>query len=266
MWQVTPCYHRSVTDSSTGPVPLRERVVGLRERAFAPVSEVVPGLFRVRMRGGDAYLAVDDRITIIDTGSPGSESQIFSAIESLGRSPSDVEAILVTHYHIDHVGGLPGLQERISAPTGIHDADADAVAAMDPLPNPAGEGLVARVISPYLEYADPGAARVDVRLHDGDELPGLGGIRVVHMPGHTPGSVAFYFPERGAVVVGDAMQFRFGRLMPPHRLFTQDMDEAIGSIRKLARLNFETLCFSHFRPILDGAGERVREFARQLPL
>jgi glyoxylase-like metal-dependent hydrolase (beta-lactamase superfamily II) len=89
-------------------------------------------------------------------------------------------------------------------------------------------------------------------------------MRVVHVPGHTPGSVALHFPELGAIIVGDAMQYRFGRLMLPHRLFTQDMPQAITSIRKLAALDFDTLCFSHFRPIVRDADLRVREFVREL--
>jgi len=61
------------------------------------------------------------------------------------------------------------------------------------------------------------------------------------------------------------MQYKFGRLMLPSRLFTQDMAQAADSVRKLAALDFETLCFSHFRPILTGADERVRELALALP-
>jgi glyoxylase-like metal-dependent hydrolase (beta-lactamase superfamily II) len=89
-------------------------------------------------------------------------------------------------------------------------------------------------------------------------------MRIVHAPGHTAGSISIHFPNRGVLLVGDAMQYKFGRLMLPSRLFTQDMDEAGESIQKLAGLDFETLCFSHFRPILTGADKKVREFARTL--
>lgn len=87
-------------------------------------------------------------------------------------------------------------------------------------------------------------------------------MRIVHAPGHTAGSISIHFPDRGALLVGDAMQYKFGRLMLPSRLFTQDMRAAEASVQKLASLDFQTLCFSHFRPILTGADERVRTFAR----
>ncbi|KAA0238463.1 MBL fold metallo-hydrolase [bacterium] len=127
-------------------------------------------------------------------------------------------------------------------------------------------GLLARICEPYLLRQDPGSARVDVHLNDGDELPALGGMRIVHAPGHTAGSISIHFPNRGLLLVGDAMQFKFGRLMLPSRLFTQDMAAAAASVRKLATLDFDTLCFSHFRPILTGADAQVRQFAATLPV
>ena len=231
---------------------------------FRSAVEVMPGLFQVRTRGSKAYLILDDEITLIDTGSTGSGARILKAVEELGRSPSDIKHIVITHYHLDHVGGLPELQGYLSAKTGVHLAEAPHIEAHDPLPNPFMNPLLAKICEPYLRRNDPGAAKVDVILNDGDELPALGGMRIVHAPGHTAGSISLYFPNRGTLLVGDAMQYKFGRLMLPSRLFTQDMDEAAASVQKLASLDFETLCFSHFRPILEGADQRVREFALTL--
>jgi glyoxylase-like metal-dependent hydrolase (beta-lactamase superfamily II) len=146
----------------------------------------------------------------------------------------------------------------------VHLAEAPHVESEGPLPNPFQHPLLAKICEPYLRRNDPGAARVDVILDDGDELPALGGMRIVHAPGHTAGSISLHFPNRGVLLVGDAMQFKFGRLMLPSRLFTQDMAAAAESVKKLASLDFETLCFSHFRPILTGADQRVREFAQTL--
>lgn len=231
---------------------------------FRSAVEVLPGVFQVRTRGSKAYLLVEDEITLIDTGSVGSGARILRAVEELGRSPSDIKHIVITHYHLDHVGGLPEIQEYVSARTGVHLAEAPHVESGEQLPNPFTHPLLAKICEPYLRRNDPGAARVDVILDDGDELPALGGMRIVHAPGHTAGSISLYFPNRGMLLVGDAMQYKFGRLMLPSRLFTQDMAEATASVQKLAALDFETLCFSHFRPILEGADQRVREFARSL--
>lgn len=232
---------------------------------FRTAVEVLPGLYQVRTRGSKAYLLLDDEITLIDTGSVGSGTRVLRALEELGRSPSDIKHIVITHYHMDHVGGLAEIQDYVSAKTGVHLAEAPHVESDVPLPNPFQHPLLAKICEPYLRRTDPGPARVDVILDDGDEVPGLGGMRIVHAPGHTAGSISLYFPNRGVLLVGDAMQYKFGRLMLPSRLFTEDMAQAAASIQKLAALDFETLCFSHFRPILTGADARVREFARTLP-
>ena len=227
-------------------------------------QEVLPGLYQVRTRGSRAYLVADDEITLIDAGGPGSGVRILDALKEIGRSPEEIKHIVITHFHIDHVGGLRELQNFVPARTGVHLLEAPHVESAEPLPNPFTNPLLARICEPYLLRNDPGAARVDVHLRDGDELPALGGMRIVHAPGHTAGSISIHFPNRGVLLVGDAMQYKFGRLMLPSRLFTQDMDEAGESIQKLAGLDFETLCFSHFRPILTGADKKVREFAKTL--
>ena len=241
---------------------IRDRWEEIKPEAFRTAREVLPGLYQVRTRGSRAYLVVEDEITLIDTGSPGSGTRILQALKELDRDPSDIKRILITHYHIDHVGGLPELQKFLDARTGVHLAEAPHIDSDEPLPNPFQHPWLARICEPYLLRNDPGRARVDEHLDDGDELPGLGGMRIVHAPGHTAGSISIHFPDRGALLVGDAMQYKFGRLMLPSRLFTQDMRAAEASVQKRASLDFQTLCFSHFRPILTGADERVRTFAR----
>ena len=236
----------------------------MKPAPFRTFREVLPGLYQVRTRGSSVYLVLDDEITLIDTGNVGSGPRILGALKELGRRPDEIRHIVITHFHLDHTGGLAELQEHISARTCVHLAEALHVESAEPLPNPFTHPLLARICEPYLLRNDPGAARVDVLLNDGDELPVLGGMRIVHAPGHTAGSISIHFPNRSVLIVGDAMQYKFGRLMLPSRLFTQDMDEAAASIRKLAQLDFETLCFSHFRPILSGADRMVREFALSL--
>jgi glyoxylase-like metal-dependent hydrolase (beta-lactamase superfamily II) len=117
------------------------------------------------------------------------------------------------------------------------------------------------LVHPFWPHARLGrACPVDTPLTDGDPLPGRADARLVHLPGHTPGSSAVYLPEQGVVLAGDAFEHR-GRLAPPNPRFTEDPAAARASIRKLAALEFETLCFSHFRPLRRGAAATVRALA-----
>jgi glyoxylase-like metal-dependent hydrolase (beta-lactamase superfamily II) len=93
---------------------------------------------------------------------------------------------------------------------------------------------------------------------DGDDL---GGWQVVHVPGHTAGSVCFFHPARELIIVGDAVNHRSGRLGTPPPLFSINMDQAYASVNKIATLEFETCCFGHGPPLKEQARERVRALA-----
>ena len=99
---------------------------------------------------------------------------------------------------------------------------------------------------------------VDFELEDGDTMPFAVEVRAIHVPGHTDGSICLFLPDHKTIVVGDAMQYKFGRrLTPPARAVTQDPDQALRSLRRLLDLDFETICFGHFPPIRAGGREAV---------
>jgi glyoxylase-like metal-dependent hydrolase (beta-lactamase superfamily II) len=230
----------------------------------ATPTEVVPGVFSVAVRASTVFLYLGETVTIVDAGAPGSAPLILGALNALGRGPDDVGCIVITHAHLDHVGGLPELQRVVHAPTAAHEADAELISRTEPLPNPFQRRPLAVLSHAVLRRLDPGPARIDVGLRDGDSLPGAPDLQVVHMPGHTAGSIAIHARERGVVWAGDTMEYHRGRLGPPSAHFTQDMAQARASIRRLATLEFEVLCLTHFPAIRFDAARVVREFASGL--
>jgi glyoxylase-like metal-dependent hydrolase (beta-lactamase superfamily II) len=106
---------------------------------------------------------------------------------------------------------------------------------------------------------------VDTLLQDGDELPVLGGLRIVHTPGHTAGHIALHLPQLGVLIAGDALQRPRAGLTPPARLVTADWEESLRSLRRLAALDFDVLAFSHFPPLRRHAAAELRRLARQAP-
>jgi glyoxylase-like metal-dependent hydrolase (beta-lactamase superfamily II) len=101
-------------------------------------------------------------------------------------------------------------------------------------------------------------APVDVTVQDGDHLDLLGGATVLHVPGHTPGSIALHLPAEGVLLCGDAIDHRRGKLGPPPKGFTLDMDQAMDSVRRMAELDFEVLGPGHGAPIRSGADRKLR--------
>ena len=229
--------------------------------------EIVPGVHSIDTLGtGRAYLAVDaDRITLIDAGLKGSAEKILRAVEAIGRKLEDVRQIVVTHHHGDHTGGLAELVERTGAQVLVHALDTPVVRGESPPPGPSSGGLLKPLISFVSDrmVTPPAPVAVDRELTDGDEIDALEGMAVVHVPGHTPGSIALYCLKRRLLFTGDAVANNFG-LRGPIGWYTEDMAQAKESIRRLAALDFEAIFFGHGRPISRGAAVRLRRLAEKL--
>jgi glyoxylase-like metal-dependent hydrolase (beta-lactamase superfamily II) len=235
--------------------------------------EIIPNVHLIPgMRGANAYLLLGDPLTLVDTGMPGSEGAILGYIECLDLAAADLGRIVITHHHLDHVGGLAALQRRTGAQVLAHPGDAPFISGVQP-PPPAQSAvmrLLFRLLAPVFPQADP--APVDATLQDGDRLDTfappsaglLGGATVVHVPGHTPGSIALHFPSERLLICGDVINHRGSQLGPPPKPFTADMDQALASLRRLAGLEFDVLCPGHGLPLVGGAGEAVRTMVREL--
>lgn len=230
--------------------------------------EIVPNVHLIPgMRGANAYLLLGSTLTLVDTGMPGSEETILSYIEGLGLNADDLACIVITHYHLDHVGSLAAIKARTSAQVVAHPGDAPFISG-EQSPPPVSSTLMRFLFwlaAPLMPATDP--VPVDATAQDGDHLDTagpLGGTTVVHVPGHTPGSLALHFPSDRLLICGDTIDHRRNRLGPPPKSFTADMDQAVTSLRRMAELEFDMLCPGHGTPIVGGADEQVRAMVQSL--
>jgi glyoxylase-like metal-dependent hydrolase (beta-lactamase superfamily II) len=238
-----------------------------------PADRIVNGLIRVLNGYVNAYLLEDEAgLVLVDCGLPKRAERIAAAIRAAGHRPEDVRHILVTHHHVDHTGSLAALATQTGATVYVHPGDA-AVVRGDSMPPPPNRAkLSGRTIGPLLlkigpKRADP--SKVDEKLVDGADLPVAGGMKVIHTPGHTAGQTSFLLPRDGGILIaGDAARAVGTRIGPPtgavFGMFTEDLDEANRSFRKLAQLEFETAVFGHGNPIRTGAAEAFRRVAARL--
>jgi len=224
---------------------------------------LLSGFLGVGVWGANAYLLVDDGLTLVDTGFFGSASRILKQIEELGYLPSDIKRIIITHHHADHVGSLAALKKVTQAEVIAHPADAPYIDGSLPQPGPARPQWLGKFLSRsgWLWATEPVA--VDTLVNYDDELPILGGIKILHTPGHTPGSICLYLQSKKLLIAGDLLAHRFG-LRLPSRAFTVDIDQEIQSVRRIANLEFDVICFGHGSPITHQAHQAVADFADRL--
>jgi hydroxyacylglutathione hydrolase len=222
--------------------------------------EILPGLHRIDGVNGNCYVLERDGLVLVDTGLPRSGKKIISYIRNtLGRGPGELKVIVLTHYHIDHTGSVADLRKMTGAAVAIHEADAEYLAGKSAMPFPHGFfGLILRLFGIFWPFQP---IQPDILLHDEDVISGL---RCIHTPGHTPGSICLDDPVTGVVFSGDAILARNGAIRGPSGLATTDPASAVRSIKKMARIEFDILLPGHGDPVRPGAGAALAEFSRTL--
>ena len=237
----------------------------------ARVGEVLPGLHQLALGTTSAFIVItpDDEtgnpwVAVIDAGWRYFHKRpALAYLRQLGYGSESVRRLVATHYHPDHVGGMAGLQRTTGASVAAHRLEAPYLAGEpgQTIPNPIEPGWLRPLLWPLLSVMKSPNVPVATSLDDGDTLPLLGGATVIHTPGHTPGSISLHFPNEGVLLVADAVQRYHDRLTLPAQWFSSDMEAAKGSVRKLAELDFEVICFSHFEPMRTGARAALRSLA-----
>ena len=219
---------------------------------------VVPGVFQIRAIGSRVTLLADDHgLVLVDAGGVGSRRLISAGLRDAGYSMDDIRLVAVTHYHPDHTGGLEPLS-KASMPIAAHEDEAPIISREVEYPNPFIGPALGVMTKPLIRSVAGKGVPVAYRLGDGDALPTADAVRIVHTPGHTPGSMCLYVESKKLLIVGDALQYSHGVLTPPARSVTHDFDLAMESLKKLLELDFETICFSHFAPMREGAPESLK--------
>jgi glyoxylase-like metal-dependent hydrolase (beta-lactamase superfamily II) len=215
------------------------------------------------LRGGSVYLlASGEGLTLVDSGVIGDGDRIVAQLEQAGHAPSDVHTVVLTHAHGDHTGTAAELARRTSARIVAHRDEVPYIEQTGALPAASTAQRLMLWLADRVMYR-LAPCRVDRVVKDGDVLDALGGTRVIHMPGHTPGSIGLYQPERRILFCGDAlfnanpMTGRPGLRLPP-RFISVDSAQACDSVRRLSEMDVQVLCCGHGEPILDRATERMR--------
>ena len=222
--------------------------------------EIVPGIHQVDGVNGNCFIIVRDELTLIDTGMPKNSAKIVKYIQDiLKRKPSEIKTIVLTHFHVDHVGDAFDLKKRSGAKVAIHEADADYVAGRKTQPVPrGGMGMIFKVLMPLFFRSKP--VEPDIKLCDHDTIAGL---TTIHTPGHTPGSICLFDPASKILFAGDLLIFDGIKIkMGPLPLDTRVIQQ---SINKIAAIDFDIMLSGHGTPLRPDASSKIREFAKSLP-
>ena len=237
---------------------------------------VVRGVHRVEDSFTNWYLVEEDgRLTIVDTGLPGSWKLLGEALAAIGRTPGDIEAVVLTHGHFDHLGFAERARSELGVPVWVHENDVPLTRQPRQYGHERARALyfatqlralpiVASLVAHRAWWPKPVR---EVSRFEGGFLPVPGSPRVVPTPGHTLGHCALHLPDRDCVIAGDAivtLNPYTARRGPQivSRAATADSRRALASLEVLAATGARVVLVGHGEPWRDGveaAVARARE-------
>jgi glyoxylase-like metal-dependent hydrolase (beta-lactamase superfamily II) len=216
----------------------------------------------------NSYLVLDGgEVTIIDAGLPGQRRLLLEELRSIGLTLDAVKALVLTHGDTDHIGYAAWLHAQQGIPAHVHSADVDRARKLVSKPSSGWGPKKLGALGGFVWYsARQGGLRIPAveevaTLADGDVLDVPGKPRVIHVPGHTPGSVAVHVPGVDALFLGDAMTTRnvlTGVEGPKPAPFTLEPAQALESIDRIAAVDATWVLPGHGPAWDGGVPEAVR--------
>jgi glyoxylase-like metal-dependent hydrolase (beta-lactamase superfamily II) len=234
--------------------------------------KIADGLHRIGSDIVNSYLVVEgDGVTIIDAGLPRYWKLLDGELTRIGLTLDDVRALILTHGDSDHIGFAARLSREKGIPAYLHPADDDRARLKVKKPNSGWGPVKVGPLAGFLWYS---AREGGLRSHpvgelrpvtDGQVLDVPGSPRIIHVPGHTPGSVAVHVPAADALFLGDTMTTRnvlTGATGPKPAPFTLEPRQAVASLDRIEGVDATWVLPGH-GPAWDGGVTEAVRLIRQ---
>jgi glyoxylase-like metal-dependent hydrolase (beta-lactamase superfamily II) len=223
------------------------------------VRNVPPGLYTIRGIMGCCHLLEAGHASVmIDTGLVGEPLRIRRLLRRLRLEPDSIKAILLTHGHLDHAGNLAWLADWTGARVYGHAEEVRHVAGTYPYTGVTRWcGRLEAAGRFVFRYR---AGKIDEFIRDGQELPFWGGLRVVHLPGHTAGHCGFFSARHSLLFSGDLFASYFFNVHRPPAILNSVPEQYPASVGRVRQLAPRSMLPNHY-DFLDGELHR-RRFCR----
>ncbi len=204
--------------------------------------EIAPGVHQLSAgRASNVFLVMEPAPTLIDSGTPRKGKMIADALAEIGLALGDVQRLILTHWHLDHIGSAEELRRVNDMEVYLHPLDAPYALREKPA-RALGARLATRLMGGRMRYGPP---RNTLPLAHGQRI---GDLEVIHTPGHTPGHVSLL--QGGVLFAADALMTAEKFRVPPFFL-NEDTAQARASLKTLLQYQFHTAVSGHGRKVDD---------------
>ena len=217
-------------------------------------------------------IQADGGLVLVDAGLPGFLQNIQDTMAKAGLKLADVKKIIITHHDGDHIGSLKAILAKYP------NIEVMASAKQAPYITGKEKPLRLQIAEKKLTACDSEeekeALQEDMQrlrnietidkvtiVRDGDMLAG-GIIEIIEASGHMPGHLCVYVPADKALITGDALTSRDGKLCPPDTGYTLDMPTAITSLEKLLNYDIENVICYHGGLVEGNIKESLQEIIK----
>lgn len=228
------------------------------------MESIIGGVYRIRGGYVSAYLIDgDEGVILVDTLLPRGEKRIAEALAGIGRSMSDLSAIVLTHSHTDHAGSAAAVKAASGASVYASEKDAPAIRGDEKPPLPPVANRLPFLKPLISRFPDPPPVAIEHLIGETVEGRLPADLRAIDTPGHTPGHLSFLLDrDGGLLIVGDAAVAKNGEIRRGY--FNGAEPTVDASLHHIAELDFEVAVFGHSRPVRAGASAAFRRFASSL--
>ena len=248
----------------------------------------IKGVHELAIAGTKVFVIQAQKNVLVDTGSAPLHDEVLAFLEKTGFSFESeeqkklmkagacetimrfllekkitIDAIICTHCHSDHIGNLKELKEYLQVPVAVHGLDIPVVeGTMQPDPP-------AYIPPEILKHLKTAPCAVELPLLDGEFF--CDDLQVIHVPGHTPGSICLLYKNQvlvaGDCAIGKSTGFPApgpDALNPPVKMYSGDYDQAVKSLRKLLTYHFDALLPSHGSSLWERGKEELKKMLQKL--
>jgi glyoxylase-like metal-dependent hydrolase (beta-lactamase superfamily II) len=225
------------------------------------MKRISSNIYQISLGWVNVFVIEDNGLTLIDTGTKGSTGKIFSAIKNGGKNPYDIKRIILTHAHPDHSGSAEEMKRMLRVPVMAHREDAQIMRygiafRKEVCLTPGLKNWLIYELAIKRAGINIEPVAIDEQLNDRDLLPLLGGVRIIHTPGHSKGHISLLAENEEVLIAGDLLS---NRTRLGLSVIYENMAEGISSILKVTDLDFDKMVFGHGSPILKDAGSIMRQ-------